>query len=196
MANRCWTSIRITGPKDQLDRLDSVYKKAEACESTSFPSHTSLMKAAGISEEKIDGTFRRGATIYYDYDGVEIRLDQDDAWEPCFDPLLAVISKLDCKDVEINYLALEPGGGLFETNDDDYIGKYLVDAWNTEEIPDSFKKYDYDFISADELKHALDEWKIPSNKVSLDQHLSAFLFEFGDYVSINKIEYEPVMAIG
>ncbi len=99
----------------------------------------------------------------------EITIETETAWEPMLEMWQVLLDKY-LPDAEFIYTAAQQGDGIYETNDPDYQGKYVVDVCD-----ESGCQYfdDYDDVSKDELIKFLNE-KLDTNLDDVDELIKIF----------------------
>ena len=71
----------------------------------------------------------RGWISYKDLYANELTIDTETAWAPMLHMWIRLVDKY-LPDATIIYNAEEPGCGIYDTNDEDLIGKYILDSWD------------------------------------------------------------------
>ena len=152
MANICMTSTRITGEKEKIEPMWQEFEKVMDKDKDMWLG--SLLIHAGKTPGEC-GISCRGNVIFYEYDPGCLSIDTDTAWTPMLGVFRVFADKF-CGEGEDNiyYHAEEPGFGIFSTNDPDYEGSWLIDAWeNCGTIPGGF----YEVLSDNETNATLSE---------------------------------------
>lgn len=156
MSNLCATDITIHGNTNEIALLWHHLQKATSCSAveTGF-GDTWLGNILEYTGHKYTDYSCRGHIEYMDrqsYD--EIVISQEDAWSPQLMPIVLLTEKY-APGAEILFTAEEPGFGLYDTNDPQYIGLWVVSCWEKEDgMPEElFDNSDY--YTTDELKAVL-----------------------------------------
>lgn len=192
MANICVTDLKIFGPKEELDIIEDLFIKlyGEHCDSND--TWVGRIVEDGL-KMSADYMCTRGSVVYFDrISDTEFDVSQDDKWNPQLDAYRILIDEKHLNNTYITYVAVEPGCVIYLSNNDDYVGKYLVDIYEPNEVPVPFQRYDYDFVEPRDLYQSLlectdmDEPFSPENFAAL---MKRFHDEYGDYCSIHEIEY-------
>jgi hypothetical protein len=155
-----------------------------------------ILMHTGMSRDEIDekNISCRGSIDWYDRNGDKmISFDEETAWAPmlkCID----IFVRHYTDDFRIRYTAEEPGQIIYFSNDRDVYGKYRVDIWEPDELPDSICEFEDFAVREQDIKDMLKEalrYRKTDN-VSIDTLLKEADEYFGDYMSINKFEYVSV----
>ena len=155
MANCCCTNVKILCPDvETAEKTGTMIEEFRRLPFNADVKHPTwegnIALHAGINPANY---YTRGNIEYIDVHGNEISLDQDDAWTPNVEFWKPVLDKLIGEGkYQVFYQAWEPGCGVFETNDDDIVGKYMVDNWG--DTPDIFHELLGD-----------DTWEVPEETI-------------------------------
>jgi hypothetical protein len=136
MPNWCDTTYRVVGEKEKVKKFyDLAMKSWNGVKNDKHPNAGNGW--LGTFVDLLDGpedAYARGwmrCEPELSNDGCECTFYCDTAWSEPYQWREFIQSKLD---VSIYYIAIEPGCGIYLSNDDEYIDKYYVDA--TPEQPD------------------------------------------------------------
>ena len=188
MANNCCTDIWIRGDRECIDK---IWNELETIKSSHYPHfipERALLDHLGLDEQK--NVCCRGTIDYMERSGdEEITLSQDDAWVPNLGAITMFCDELTPENVGITYLAIEPGCDIFMTDEAHYEGKWLLDVWELDGVPDCFEGLDYEFLSSNDLKSLLEKALGYKRKFSLKSLVKFALNRWCENMSINQIEY-------
>ena len=160
MPNWCSTRYEIHFPNHE--EAQAFYDKLESWCSVAHKSDfgetwlRNIVVNSGIASLPEDGTFNiepsfecRGWIAYTDISDDTVYIDTETAWCPMHDMWKAILTKY-APDVSVTFYATEVGCGIYDTNDDSYVGKYVIDIFDKpDDIP--FDSYTDD-ATADDIK--------------------------------------------
>lgn len=150
MPNWCNTTYRVVGEKEEVKKFyDLAMKTWNGVKNDKHPNSDRWL---GTFVDLLDGpedAYARGwitCPPELSDDGCECTIYCDTAWSEPHQWREFIQSKLD---VFIYYIAIEPGCGIYLSNDDEYIDKYYVDA--------TPEQLDCPYMTEDELCEFLTE---------------------------------------
>lgn len=198
MPNWCSTQFTISGDSKELNVLYQAFNDAQekASIETSFGKTWlgHLLSFLGMSEEQIiNGPVRcRGDVSYLAMDGDTLMIDTETAWAPMVQPIVMMCEKY-APNADIKFVAMEPGCSIYESNDPDVAGKYLLEIWGGEEdMPENLVQACSDFQDREKLKEILEEaLGYPKGITSLIRDATAKW----DNMFINLIEYVELSCL-
>lgn len=186
MANTCCIDIIILGERKDLDFLNDKFNPNDISE-------TEFLKAIGVKED-FDNYDLRGYIdcCEYDEDQGALKMYICHAWDPCYDFMNLIRSRLD---VTIYYYAEEFSCDVVETNDFEgewFPQRYVIDSDlldectyidNNKELSEVLKKkFNIDIPEKDlNLKGKLDE---------VEEKLNTFAEEKRGYINLHKVKLQ------
>lgn len=182
MANYCWNSVNITGNKETLDILESIFEKYKEVETFNEFGELFLKESAPRTDD-----YSYYGTKWWDFDierheDTSLSINGDSAWSPPI-TLLELISK--------KYkVAIE---GDYNESGCDFAGEYkIVDGVMTMHDEFTYAEFIYRENGADGLiSNYLDDESCLENYDSASDFINGFSFEIDkeDVEIINKIFY-------
>ncbi len=179
MANICSTTMRVLVYGDNAtERAKEFTEKIREWqekpfdETVKYPTWIgNLAKHAGVNPDRYS---TRGNIDHIEQNGNEIIIDQEDAWSPNVEVWDAIMKKSFGEDYELRYRASEPGCLVFETNEEDLVGKYYVDNYDNIPEVDAIIGCEYEEVP-EETVIILLETLFPEKKgAGLDELLADF----------------------
>ena len=145
MPNWCDTTYRAVGTKESVKKFYNLAKRAWEERSEQHPQADSGW--LGTFVDFLNGpesAYARGwmqDEPYLNNDGTECTIYCETAW--CEPNQWREFIESEFEDLHLLYVAIEPGCGVYCTNDDEYEDKYYVDAGP--------EQPDYPFMTEDEV---------------------------------------------
>lgn len=193
MPNWCSTTIRIR--HDDKNKLNNLYNlinewKSKTAMANGFDTkyeswlgNIVLNSGVGtVDTGKETDLCCRGAIVDILFDGGEITIDTETAWRPMIKMWIKVRDKY-LPDAEIEYNAEECGNTIYQTNDNDLVGRYIVDPWDIDSV-------EYEFDASEKYVIEILQELLDTNENDIDVLMS--MFESSTYtevLSIHKWEY-------
>ena len=183
MANYCWNSVNITGNKETLNVLESIFEKYEKVETFNQFAELFLKESA----PKTDDDYSYYGTKWWDFDierheDTSLSINGDSAWSPPI-TLLELISKKYKVTIE----------GDYNESGCDFAGEYkIVNGVITMHDEFTYAEFIYRENGADGLiSNYLYEESCLENYDSVSDFINAFSFDIDkeDVEIINKIFY-------
>lgn len=150
-----WCSTNITIQHNDVEKVKTLYEKLENWTNRNYMDNDfghywlgNIVLGANIGT--IDDLECRGSIEYMNYHDNAIKIDTETAWSPQLEMWKKIIDKY-LPGGELSYTAIEPGCGIYCTNDPYMIGKYNVDVWDTDIMDSCYN------IDEDDLKEELQE---------------------------------------
>ena len=202
MPNWCYTNIDIT--HTDKNKLKEFYDRIEAWTSKDYSENGfgtnwlgNVIGNSGVAEYNNEkGGFItsdgknlscRGSVLFlgYNEDGI-IRMSQEDAWSPNLKLWKMVLDKY-LPDATLIYTAEEPGCGIYETNNQDYEDKYIIDIYG--DLPDDMNwESMYEASEETVIQFCQDALKTDETDITKLLEMVSDL----DWVGINKWEHFDV----
>lgn len=134
MANNCWNSVQITGPKETLDIIEERFKKYNECDTfTEFGNLILGVENTDPDDENTEEMFNRIYTYntkWWDFDiqryDYSMNINGDSAWSP---PLYLLVRITEVFDVKIEAEYEEPGvdfAGFFTAENGEYEDRQMT----------------------------------------------------------------------
>ena len=196
MPNWCSTTYTLTGERKDIlkvwNTLDEIEEKAkiETDFGSSWLGH--ILDYLGMPEKAIlSGPIRCRGNISYrdiqtDDSSGEITIETETAWSVMPVPFKMLVERV-APDVEIVYQAIEPGCEIYLTNDRTVEGTYLLDVWDSDDLPPNLAEMDYEFIDASDLKAELE--KALGTEDELPKLIAKAGQLYGEKLSINQFSF-------
>lgn len=163
MANQCEAIYRITGPEEDISRLETAIKEILTRASSDEGFADRPMTAGDIAEylgkDNWCACDCRGEYFAFERQGDSITLCAITPWAPQHEPLLRLCDSISGR-FNILYSAEEYNMHIYVTNDPDIAGKWTIDSWqDTEEYPKCMQELVRrdGYAGTEELKSALKE---------------------------------------
>ena len=149
MPNWCSTYLRFKGPKESVkkfyDLMVGFEKQGSSIENSWDSSWLGTFIERGLRRDPLDRdhgiignckfkakTYNcRGNITYIDHNDEEVIIDTETAWGPMLEMFYDLKAKY-APDLKITWQAIEPGMGLYVTNDPAYKGKINIESWDDE----------------------------------------------------------------
>lgn len=140
MPNWCSTNIKVIGPGTDVmchelgkalyeTGIVSPFRKPKI--KTDFENWLGrlLEYLGGYTEDEISYDMPcRGWITYCGLDEDTLEIDMESAWSPALEPIMLFKERY-APDASLLYTASEPGCGLYESNDPEVIGTYVIDNY-------------------------------------------------------------------
>lgn len=118
----------------------------------------------------------------------EVRVYTESKWTPCPNAWRDIARVFD-EDVEVFYEAEEPGCEIYDSNDPEFVGKYVYDFWDLPEGFDAFYCGDSGVVDEKQMVKILQKTlKSRSADIKLLLKLSD-IRGLSDSISVHRIEY-------
>lgn len=176
MANICTNTIKIKG---DVKTLYDEMTKALTKDGVRNEWLGNFLTHLGMTEDEVydSGIECRGDVFDIEYNGNEIELYINTAWCPMMTPVMMMCEAY-APEAEVLYTSIEPGCGIYYTNDPETENKYYCDSCDERvEL--------YDCYSKDELKAVIEEEM--NVKAGLVKLIDMFTRDYD--VSINKMQF-------
>ena len=195
MPNWCFATVKIYDNKEEnIKNLFNLIKEwtKENAEPNGFGTQWlgNIVIHSGIgsaNDKKQNYISCKGSINYLELQNDHIYIEMTTAWTPCLKMWNMIAEKYLSEDYEILYTADEPGNGIFDTNDSDYIGTYSIESYSDIDSEQC--------VSEDELKEYLKNFlNVSKQNISLDEliKLNERLQPYEDYFSIRQWEEKPI----
>ena len=159
MPNWCYTSITIDGDSNSVKYLESELEKATSRNYVENGFGTSwlgnVVEYLGCSYNDIPCRGRIEDIICSDG---HMQLFLETAWSPQMKPILMLIEHLGLREkLKFTYEASEDGMGLYLTNDEELVDKYLVEncTYGDVKIKGPINDWEYDTVDEATLRDAI-----------------------------------------
>lgn len=195
MPNWCFSTVKIyDNKKENIKNLFNLIKEwtKENAEPNGFGTqwlgNIVIHSGIGSANDKNKNYIScRGSMNYLELQNDHIYIEMTTAWSPSLKMWDMIAKKYLSEDYEILYTADEPGNGIFDTNDSDYIGMYSVESYS-----DIDSESD---MSEDKLKAYLAKFLNVSNEnLSLDEliKLNDRFQPYSEYFEIKQWQETPI----
>lgn len=197
-----WCSTRITinhNDNNELEKLENLIDEwtsknyTENGFGTKWLGNIVLGSGIGTVDTDINTDIRcRGSLCYMERMDGQLVIDTETAWSPMLKMWTKIIDKY-LPDAEFIFTAEECGCGIYDTNDECLIGKYIVDCWDDIEGKDEIEsnwEADEEYV-IDLLNDLFD-----TKEANVDKLIR--MFEDSDYtdnMSIHKWEFVEDLSI-
>ncbi len=204
MANYCDTEVTLCGPEDELQKVYDAIKRA--CGYTEDGQFKDCWLGRPLISEGIYKSEQElydaapctaGSFTYIEYSGGDMMvLYQSDKWAPQLACIVKLCEKL-APNAEITYMGVEPGCGIYISNDPVMVGKYWVDVYD-DNLPYPLCDLARDCYSEPEIRsmiaQAFGEREEDMKIASTNELAANAVAAFDENISIHIIEYEDMMA--
>ena len=190
MADYYSSDIRVYGTKEELDVIEKVFEQTFL--KKVWPTIRNVVDGTSIPGSAFRGLDLRGYVTYCDREADnEILISMEEIGDG------VKVVDIICRELGLNvktlYLSVLTCEGTIITNDPEYKGKWLFDASDPQYLPAGFPRWDYDFISKDELIAALKGYFGDFNEEDINKKILDFEDRF-DFVSINPVSVREDIA--
>lgn len=123
--------------------------------------------------------------------GNSVRISTESKWTPCPNAWRDIARTFD-EDVEVFYEAEEPGCGIFNSNDPEFVGKYVYDFWDLPEGSVMCHCCEAGVADEGEMLEILQK-ALGTNAQDLETLLNLIdSKDLSDSISVHRIEYLPI----
>ena len=130
----------------------------------------------------------RGSICYMELND-ELYISQDDAWAPQLVPIVKFCERF-YPEAKIYYTATEPGCEIFDTNDPDMIGSWVLDIFEYSELPACANRYEYEVFPAERAKEVFAELlEVSPSEKNIRELSHTLIDKYGGVLSINEYKY-------
>ena len=182
MPNWCSTSIVVRNQDaDVIENLAKEFDNAFQCNkiANGFGDKWlgNILSYLGYSEDEVlNGTIRcRGEIVWIESHGNELFIDTDTAWTPMLQVIVKMVEKY-APDSDITYRAVEPGCGIFSTNELDLAGAVYIDVFENLPKPLAWiEEENYDHMDMKQFVKEVAEsmgWSESEAEEKIDDELS------------------------
>lgn len=182
MSNMCSTSINICSCDKELDALWSKLEEIKKAESEDI-SLSCILENIGEDPNSIEC---RGYITCLERREGYIVLNTESVWSPALDPVVMLCDRY-APSATILYRAVEAGAGIYETNDLNLVGSYLIDIWDHDGLPEVLSSIEFEFFEPNKAKELL--VKALGVDMPLEDLVDSVLEKWGDNLSINTMKW-------
>ena len=200
MPNWCSTQVTINSSKEEITSIKNVIEKIQELNlvKNSWGGTWLGLFLHHLGEYDEDSQQAscscRGSVYISDADEDTIVLDVESAWSPHVGPIVKLCEKY-APNAEIMYMAIEPGCCIYISNDPTVVGQYLLDVWDSYELPESLSGEDYDFLDEIELRDTLIEALDGCEQNSTKQLIEEAHEKYGNKLSINQFQHADLEEV-